>query len=154
MTVYYLDSSALVKRYAAEPGSPWIQSIVATGPRGTIFTSIATQVEVVAAIVRRTRSQQIVPEQARAALSALKRDFATRYSVVLLGESVAERAVALCERHGLRGYDGIQLASALMVQDELSAAGLSSLVFVSADHELNKAAQEESLAVDNPNDHR
>lgn len=27
MTVYYADSSALVKRYVSEPGSAWVQGI-------------------------------------------------------------------------------------------------------------------------------
>jgi uncharacterized protein len=59
----------------------------------------------------------------------------------------------LAEQHTLRGYDATQLASALAVHTELTASGVSDLVFISADAELNTVAQTEQLVVQNPNDH-
>ena len=34
MGAYYFDSSALVKRYAQEVGSPWVGSLTDTGTQG------------------------------------------------------------------------------------------------------------------------
>jgi phosphoheptose isomerase len=57
------------------------------------------------------------------------------------------------ERHPLRGYDAMHLATALAVRQSLQRQGLPTLIFISADDNLNTAASAEGLAVDNPNDH-
>jgi uncharacterized protein len=59
----------------------------------------------------------------------------------------------LAEKHGLRGYDATQLASALVVHAELAASRVGELVSISADADLNDVAQAENLSVQNPNDH-
>jgi predicted nucleic acid-binding protein len=53
----------------------------------------------------------------------------------------------------LRGYDAVQLATALETNRKRLSDGLSALVFVSADAELNNAAQAEGLEVENPNNY-
>ena len=55
--------------------------------------------------------------------------------------------------HRLRGYDAIQLATALMTNETLTAAGLPSLIFIAADDDLLAAARDEGLAADNPNNY-
>jgi len=62
-------------------------------------------------------------------------------------------ACALLERHPLRAYDALHLATALSVNRWLVEAGEKGLTFLSADACLNDAAAAEGLAVDNPNDH-
>jgi predicted nucleic acid-binding protein len=59
----------------------------------------------------------------------------------------------LAEKHGLRGYDAVQLASALVVHAELLVSGVSELLLICADTNLNEVAQVENLSVQNPNDH-
>ena len=39
MTTYYLDTSALIKRYVAEIGSQWLTTIVASTSAPLLFTS-------------------------------------------------------------------------------------------------------------------
>jgi len=53
----------------------------------------------------------------------------------------------------LRGYDAVQLAAALEANDERLANALTPLTLVSADTELNTAAQAEGLNVENPNNY-
>jgi hypothetical protein len=53
----------------------------------------------------------------------------------------------LAKVHSLRGYDAVQLASALEVENELTSLNLPNLIFVSADNELNNAAKSEGLTV-------
>ena len=46
MTIYYLDSSAPVKRYLNETGSAWVASLFATTPDNEVFIAAITSVEV------------------------------------------------------------------------------------------------------------
>jgi uncharacterized protein len=57
----------------------------------------------------------------------------------------------LAEVRGLRGYDAVQLAAGYAVNTICIASGLMSIIFVSADNELNVAAASEGLLVENPN---
>ena len=46
-------------------------------------------------------------------------DFANQYQVIEITDAVVARAMALIESHKLRGYDGVQLAAALELNDNL-----------------------------------
>ena len=153
MGSYYFDSSALVKRYAQEAGSSWVISLTDPGAGNELFTAFVTGAEIVAAIARKARLGSISRQDAMAAIRVFKENFKTQHQVVLLTPAVLEQAMDLAESHELRGYDAVQLGSALVVQAELIANGAGPLVFVSADTGLNQAAQTEGLAVENPNDH-
>ncbi len=59
----------------------------------------------------------------------------------------------LTQRHRLRGYDAVQLATGLAVNEVLVAAGLPGLTFVAADADLVAAARVEGLLADDPNFH-
>ncbi len=50
MTDYYLDASALVKRYTDEPGSSWIRQITESDAQNTISVAEITLAEVSAAL--------------------------------------------------------------------------------------------------------
>src|SRR5215212_5226909 len=153
MGAYYLDSSALVKRYANETGSLWVRSLTDPQAGHDFFTAHITGIEVVAAVARKIRTHEIALHEATAVISTFKSHFTTQYQVVLLTTAIVDHAMALAEQHTLRGYDATQLASALAVHTELTASGVSDLVFISADAALNTVAQTEQLVVQNPNDH-
>ncbi|WP_243146984.1 type II toxin-antitoxin system VapC family toxin [Scytonema sp. UIC 10036] len=55
MAVYFIDSSALVKRYVNETGSTWVLGLFNPILNNEIFIGAITGVEIVAAISRRTR---------------------------------------------------------------------------------------------------
>jgi len=133
MGAYYFDSSALVKRYAQEVGSPWVGSLTDTRSGHDIFTALVTGVEIVAAIARKAQIGSIATQEATATITVFKNHFKTEYLVVLINTAIVERAMDLAEQHGLRGYDAIQLASALTLQAEFNASGASLTAFVSAD---------------------
>jgi predicted nucleic acid-binding protein len=59
----------------------------------------------------------------------------------------------LAEKHGLRGYDSVHLAGALIVQEIRQAMNLSTLTFVSADDEQLQAAADEGFSIENPNNY-
>lgn len=157
MVAYFLDSSALVKRYVNEVGTPWIQNLTSSRTGHLICVCRITAVEVVAALARRVKSGSLTPHDSAIAIAQFKAEIARDYRIVELTPILANRAIQLAESHQLRGYDAVQLASSLVVRDELLAMGAISSAFpyilISADAELNAAATLEGVAVDNPNSH-
>jgi len=150
MGAYYLDSSALVKRYVQERGTGWVSTLTSVRSGHEIFVALVTGVEVVSAVARQARAGRFSPQDASAIIQAFQNHFFSQYRVVLTVPAIVQQAMDLAQRHGLRGYDAIQLASALAVQGELAAYGADPLVFVCSDHELNSVAQAEGLRVENP----
>jgi len=65
-------------------------------------------------------------------------------------QALANRAMLLAETHGLRGYDAMQLAAGLELNDRILLGGLAPIVLISADSDLNAAAILEGLLGDNP----
>ena len=59
----------------------------------------------------------------------------------------------LAEARALRGYDAVQLATALELHRLRQEMSLPPLAFVSADGDLNEAAEAEGLLTDNPTAH-
>jgi len=145
MPAYFLDSSALVKRYVEEPGSDRIDALIdSQGDDGVVVSRLAT-VEVTAALVRRTRRGDLSDQDLDAALAYLEADTERRFRVIELGGASLMRAVDLVRKHGLRAADGIQLACALIARGE--HASQRDLTLVSSDAELNAAAERENLIV-------
>jgi predicted nucleic acid-binding protein len=62
---YYLDASALVKRYADEPGSAWILEITEEHAQHTILLSEITLAEVAAALSAKQRAPDGITLQHR-----------------------------------------------------------------------------------------
>ncbi len=153
MATYYLDSSALVKRYVQEIGSSWLTGLFDAALGNEVFIAAVTPVEILAAISRRARGSTMIPADATAARSLFRAELLTDYQVVELTKGVLNRAMDLAETHGLRGYDAVQLAAALETNALAAASGLPPLMFICADGELNTVAQIEGLRVDNPNHH-
>jgi predicted nucleic acid-binding protein len=151
MSHYFVDSSALIKRYIAEVGTHWMRSIVNPIVGNIIIIAHITQVEVVSGIMRRKRDGNITPRTARATRLLLDRHTSRQYKVISLSAPIVQRAEDLLEAHLLRAYDSIQLASALEINSRFVAAGLPPITFISADNRLVVAANTEGLTTDDPN---
>ena len=153
MTPYYLDTSALIKHYVAESGSAWLNSEIIQAEDVLILTSRMTMVEVWSALARRRRDASISAQHHADALDAFREDSLHRYLFVEFELPVIEAAGQLLERHPLRAYDSVQLASALVAGRILADAALPQPTFLSADDSLLEFAVAEGLAIDNPNLH-
>ena len=154
MTTYFLDSSALVKRYAQEVGSEWILAITEPAAAHTILLAEISLVEVAAAFAAQQRSRPTTdPSVGEEALSRFLQDCDEHYVVLQVSRDVIDRAVRLPSRYRLRGYDAVQLARALQANDTLAQTGATPLVFVTADADLIEAARREGFAVENPLTH-
>jgi predicted nucleic acid-binding protein len=114
--IAYLDASALVKRYVVEHGSR--ETIAFTAGSEMIATSIVTRAEVAAALAKAARTSLVTQDRARSAQRFFARDWPDLVRVPVT-QALVERAEALAWHHGLRGYDAVQLASALTWQESV-----------------------------------
>jgi len=146
MAIYFLDSSALVKRYVEEQGTGRVLELLASPHR--IAVSRLAMVEVTSAVTRRAHGFEVSPDQVAPIFDALDFEFRERFEVEELGKSVLSRAAELARTRALRTLDAIQLACALSSREGTPNA--SEFVFVCADTLLNAAARAENLSVMNP----
>jgi predicted nucleic acid-binding protein len=153
MATYFLDSSAIAKRYVAEVGSPWMTALTHPGSHNVCWLAAVTRVEVVAALYRRRRLGDIGATDAQRAAAAFLHESAVAFRVLAIDSTVLDSAIRLVGAHPIRAYDAIQFAAALRLRTEYELAGLLPPVFVSGDQALNRAAQAEGLVVEDPNAH-
>jgi len=151
VTDYFLDASAVVKRYAEEAGSAWVRQITDPQAQNTILLAEITLAEVTAALAAKQRAPKgITLEQRNRVLSRFFQDCDEHFTLVSIDRSVIDRAVDLAQRHRLRAYDAVQLATALEANAITQAQALPALTFVAADTDLLTAAAAEHLSVENP----
>lgn len=153
MAACYVDTSALVKRYAAEVGTSWV--IVLSDPRSgnELITVRLTGPEMVAALFRKvrtgTQSQQAM-ERAAANFAA---DWQHQYEILEATAVVTEQAMTLARRYPLRGYDAVHLAAALEADAAYQRRAGLRVTLISADQAQLQAATSEGMLVDDPNAH-
>ncbi len=140
--ILFLDTSALVKIYIAEPGSERMREAVAReDPKAASVLAFA---EIHAALARRRREELL----REAELEQIRLVFAEdweRLNQMPVGEAVLRRVPELCDRHPLRGADAVHLASAMLLQEE----GIE-ILFACSDRALLAAATAEGLAIFDP----
>lgn len=105
-----------------------------------VATSIVAYAEARAAFARKRREGASAEDEYLDILSDFERDW-PRYLVIEASEAVIKSAGDLAERQAPRTFDGIHLASAVMLQERIR----SRVTFSCADQRLQAAAQDESL---------
>ncbi len=136
----YLDSSALVKRYVVEYGSEAVAGLVADAILSG--TNLISRAEVSAALGKAVRLQAITRDEGAAAL----RQFHSHWNHLVrlkVEETTVARADSLAWDYGLRGYDAVHLASALIWQETLGDPA----VFATFDRQLWEAGKAVGLIV-------
>ena len=151
VNAYFLDSSALVKRYVEEIGSSWILSITNSSSSNHLYVVEITLVEALSAIGRRQREGNLSGEQVNVILEDIRFDFQNVFQIIEIDQNLIDVAGELVLQYPLRAYDAIQLASALQVRALLTSFPEIQLTFVSADDRLLNIAQTETLLTENPN---
>ena len=134
----YLDTSALIKRFVAERGSPLIQTIVTR--RGPVATAKIAYAEVYAGLTRKRREGHLSPRRYAQVCRQFELDWLA-YVRVDLRDEILGLARDLIQRHPLRGFDAIHLASALSLKSALG----EEVTFAAADERLLRAAEAERL---------
>ena len=118
-----------------------------------LYVARITSVEVVAALTRKQREGHLTPSEAARASARLRRELSCRLRIVEITSLLIDEAMTLAAAHGLRGYDAVQMAAALIANRRRMALRLAPLVLVTADADLLAAGSAEGLATDNPNTH-
>jgi uncharacterized protein len=149
VTTFFVDTSALAKRYLAEIGSTWTRSWVEPAAGNVVVISDLTSVEMFSLFTRRLREGTITAP----AMTSLQTDFLAHfkreYLAVGIDENVLTLARGLVVKYVLRPPDAIQLASAIYAMNWLN----ETMIFVCADQNLLIAAAGEGFTTDNPNAH-
>ena len=137
--ILYLDASALVKRYVAEPGSSEVAEVIAKAE--VVGTAIISRAEVAAALSRSVRVRVLSSDDASASLQDFRNEWLDLVRVQIT-EMVVSQADMLAWKHGLRGYDAIHLAAASVWQEAIG----SPVTMATFDRQLWNAAEQEGLS--------
>ena len=149
MACHFFDSSALVKLYHPEAGTPAVDRIV-NAAGNPVRVSRLTVAELTSAFAIKVRTQSIGRDDAKVFLRQFRRDVAAgKLEVFSIGEPEFARAELLIERYAfslrLRAMDALQLAVALELREQKLVD-----YFVAADTILCEVAQLEGFPVINP----
>jgi uncharacterized protein len=138
--VNYWDTSALLKLFVSESGSPASRAVLARDPE--VATVVLTYVEAYSALARRGQDGSLT----HADLARVRRRFGEEWNAYLrvpVTDEVVRRSRAAAERHGLKTLDAVHLASLLELGDRLGAR----IPLVAADGRLLSAAAAEGVRV-------
>ena len=130
-----LDTSSLVRLYATEAGSDVVRQLVADVK--VVATSAVAYAETRAALARLRREGVLTASK----FASAKREFEEQWPTYLTLEatdSLCRAAGELAEKHSVRGFDSIHLASFAEVSRR---AGTDDTRFSSFDDRLNQAAR-------------
>jgi len=144
---YFVDTSALAKRYFPEIGSSWVLSWILPSAGNTIVVAELAFIEMASVIERRKREGKILSNQATILHSNLYLHMRQEYLVSPLDSTVVIQARRLVRNYPLRSLDAIQLASAKLA----SVLLVEPVTFVSADRDLLAVATSEGFTTDDPN---
>ena len=114
MNVYFLDTSALVKRYHWERGSDVVDALFAEPDRRLLISDLSI-IELGSALTKKVREREITPEKYHRSLGLFCQNIITEtIAVETLGEEDKAVAADLVEKYGfhanLRTLDSLQLA--------------------------------------------
>ena len=116
--IVYLDTSALVKLYVEEDESSSVVSLVESSE--VTSTSLIAYAEARAAFARRFREKAFTQREHNRIKEFLDKDW-NNYLILNITGDMIRLAGDLAEKHALRGFDSIHLASALTLRRELSS---------------------------------
>lgn len=136
--IVYVDASALVKRYVTEVGSADANAVIAGA--AAVATSLVTRAEVAAALARAVRVGVLDDVGGRRAQRRFSREWPNIMRVPVT-EALVARAETTAWAHGLRGYDAVQLASALTWQEAVG----EEIVLATFDRQLWEIAPQAGL---------
>ena len=151
MNYFFLDASAVVKRYIPETGTPEMNYFFESVPSHRMMCLFEGGGEVVFVFGRRRNENKITAIR----FNQIKQRFLTEviYQVavvkVLPTENQIGRSWDFIERHSINSTDAILLRCALDRTYELRANG-DNLVLVSSDKRLLRASRDEGLVTFDP----
>ena len=150
MLQFYIDTSALLKRYHREEGSEFVNDLydIKRKENGKIYTSILTIAEYCSAIRRKQREGKFSEALANGILSAFFKESESMLFTIPADRHVVSLSIRLISDYPLKAYDAVQLASSLNAREYFSGTG--DFFFVCDDERLCVVSEKEKLKVLRP----
>lgn len=131
----FLDTSAIAKRYVAEPGSDKV--IALCQQADSLVVSVIYLQELISTLSRLVREKKLTKVDYRKLKGDAMADLAD-VDICQITPDVLVSVVSLLESHPLRAMDALHVACALAVEPD---------IFVSADHRQLSAARKAGLKI-------
>lgn len=138
--IVYLDTSDLVKLYVEEIGSARIRDVVREAV--VVSTSKIAYAEARAAFARKQKDDGFPIKVLQKIVEDFNRDW-EGYFVIEVTDGLIRFAGDIAQKHLLRGFDSIHLASAINLKNKIR----SDVYFSSNDTRLNHAAEKEGIVL-------
>jgi len=138
--ILYLDTSALVKRYIQETGTDEVIAFLESA--GSVGSASLTKVEMAAAFEKTVRQGWVKRKIAMQAWQDFL-DHWPSFTRLNTSSGTIDRASALAWEYGLRGYDAMHLACALLWKETLETR----ITMATFDRDLWQASKKAGLAV-------
>jgi predicted nucleic acid-binding protein len=139
--IVYLDTSAYVKLYVAEPGADQVRN--AKAQASAICCHLIGYAELRATLAKAVREKRLTREGLAKQILSMEADWSST-QVVNVTEALIRRAGGLAQQHALRSYDIVHLAAAEAVWQALPGVDFR---FVAFDAKLVKAAEKLGMRV-------
>jgi uncharacterized protein len=148
---FYLDASALAKRYVPEPGSALLNAILDTVAADRIHLLNLGMGEIVSILVRKRNGGVISQAFFGQALLNFETEIVNARDIekVSIPSRLVTSSFPLLVAHSINSTDALILKSALAIAERLRRAG-DDLILVASDQRLLRAAQVEGLTTFNP----
>ncbi len=146
--MYFIDSSALVKAYGTEPGSPAVRAVIAS-LESSIYISRQVVIETAAAIARLRRSRDIRHKVYAQGQEDLLDHCRTPFHVVLPPAAVVDATLGMIDLYSMRstgGSDLLHISTAEYIQ-KLRPGTIS---FMCCDAGLRNVVEERGFDVFDP----
>lgn len=150
-TCFYMDASALVKRYVPEKGSAHVDAIVDTAPAERIYDLNLGVGEVLSILVRKRNAGILSAADFSQAVANFDVEIvrATEVCKVPITGRLVTSSFPLIVAHSINATDALILKLALALARKLRASG-NDLALVASDQRLLRAAQAEGLTTFDP----
>jgi predicted nucleic acid-binding protein len=148
---FYLDASALAKRYVAETGTPVVDHLFRQVARDRMACLTLGALEVVSLFVRGKNANRIPLGTFPQVLAAFRNEVfdAADFRKLPVADALVNTAPTIIDKHALNASDAVFLCAALELAAHLRTIG-DDLVVVASDLRLLRAAGAEGLATFNP----
>jgi len=147
----YFDASALIKRYSAESGTPFVNQAFQATAAHRRMCLILGLLEVISTLVRKRNDRRLEEKMFHQALLTFRAEVmqADDFEILSVGDPLILAAAPLIEKHNLNATDAIVLRSALEARERLRSQG-ERLLLLAADKRLVRAAEAEGIIALDP----
>ncbi len=150
MTLFYFDTSTLLKRYKNESGSLVVNFIFENKvENASIVTSFLSVIELNGVIARLKKAKALTGEEADGILFYFDQDVEKEVVITPVTDNVLTKAVEISGRHGNRAADSIHAATIVNLNEDAHRTKVK-LIAVVSDKHLIETLSDSGITVLNP----